>query len=609
MKRQLILTFKEKLNCGACDSVLIKVKNPALLAVNDGLGPDQQTPFLRGKIIGFQPVTAPECEGLNYEYHFEYDDVDLLDPSTPLGECDIERVCCADCVIDYIDTIIVQPQISQLIDNGDGTFTHINEVGTVVTFNALSTLVDNLDNTYTYTDEIGAVTTVQTAHTLTNPVDSTIRLTRPDGTFDDLDLCPVVSSCSLAVLTSLPITGDGTPGDPITLLFSTDVGNIATLGSDQGLYVPPAAPGGVVTDDTIDGDGSLATPLSAPISADAGNILSTGSDGKHYLNCNDTLACINVDVMIEGTGTVFNPFSVPPSSDPNNALILGSDDHLYVLINSGTMIDGFGTAVDPLEVNPSADAGNLIIFGTDNKLHAPLFHNATLLGLGTSGSPLSVPLSTTAGNVLILGGDGRLLARVFSDNTIDGLGTAASPLSVPVSSQAGNLLTLGADSKHFLNCAAIQTCLPAEHTTFIPGIGYTDGNVDGLNVGVPYTSPIGGPLNLVASAVRNTAFYGHIIHLPRYTFRPGTTHVTVAFQQRVNGGAWTTIATDAYRYVLGGSNEIEHGFYNSTPFRFTVPAGGVTTLETRFILTPVANTGGSTYNGSAGSLQAIGSTV
>lgn len=343
---QVIVTFCEQLRCGKCDQVLLKLDDPALIAANQGVPIEQVNPFIRGEIDDYRLVSgaAIGCGCSAHEYTISYDEQLLLDPSTLLRACDIERVCCADCLIDYVDTIVPSLGISTLVDNGDGTFTHTNELAVVTIFNALSTLVDNLNNTYTYTDETGAVTAINVAHTLTNPALTTnIVLTRPDGSQDIIDICPIVDAClagqgEVTVATQLPIQGDGTIGDPIALLLSTDLGNVLSLGTDSGLYGPSSVlnDNGDNTFDHIHPiDGITTVNYAHTIEAGPGTTLRLTQPNAQTIDvdlCPIVATCgstVSTQLPIQGDGSPGDPIDLLLSADLDNNLSLGTDSGLY----------------------------------------------------------------------------------------------------------------------------------------------------------------------------------------------------------------------------------------------------------------------------------------
>ena len=64
---------------------------------------------------------------------------------------------------EFSTVIDVQETVTNLIDNGNGTFTYINENGQSVTFDTnetVTTLTDNGNGTYTYQNELGILTTI-----------------------------------------------------------------------------------------------------------------------------------------------------------------------------------------------------------------------------------------------------------------------------------------------------------------------------------------------------------------------------------------------------------------------------------------------------------------
>ena len=169
---EFTIVLEEKLNCGKCDSVLLHLKDPLLLLVNDGALPEDIQSFLRASIVSFEEVAAASGCATWYRYTISYDDSFLLDPEFVLRDCDILKVCCVDCILAFVD--------EQGISN----------------------------------------------HILTTPSQGIVRLTRPDTTFDDVPA---------SIFTTLPILGDGTAGDPVDLRISTDAGNILSLGTDTGV--------------------------------------------------------------------------------------------------------------------------------------------------------------------------------------------------------------------------------------------------------------------------------------------------------------------------------------------------------------------------------------
>lgn len=227
---ELQVVLEEKLNCGRCDGILIQVDDPLLLAINDGVPVEELKSFIRGNVVEFEEVALPGNCNIAYRYTISYDDVLLEDPLEPLRACDIKRICCADCLFDYIDEIdfgftLASPECGLLVLTapdgsedeitvltctnlpifGDGT--SANPIDVLISADAnnsvvlgtdqglyvsaaggetITTLVNNGDNTSTYTSENATVTVIDYNYTLTEPVPNTVRLTKPDGPPQDV---------------------------------------------------------------------------------------------------------------------------------------------------------------------------------------------------------------------------------------------------------------------------------------------------------------------------------------------------------------------------------------------------------------------------------------
>ena len=127
---------------------------------------------MRGEVVEFEEVFAPgSCNPL-FQYTISYEDAQLLDPDFVFSACDVKRVCCADCLLEFVNELDANHSINSL------------ECGELI-------------------------------------------LLRPDGTID---------TATIETCTQLPIQGTGLTGDPIDLLLSTDPGNQLVLGGDSGLF-------------------------------------------------------------------------------------------------------------------------------------------------------------------------------------------------------------------------------------------------------------------------------------------------------------------------------------------------------------------------------------
>lgn len=225
--------------------------------------------------------------------------------------------------------------------------------------------------------------------------------------------------------------GPGATYNPATgvigAAISTDPGNQVTIGTDDGLYVPPG--GGStelqVTDTpsvdlSLTGDGQPGTPyeVSATVRLDAAppgggsNLIQEGPDGL-YVECDDVRTCLSA-----GDGIDYDPatgvIAARPSTDPGNTLVIGTDGGLMV---------------------PPGDSG-----GTELQVTDTPTVDLSLTGTGDPGDPYDVSatvrLSTDPGNRLALGSDGALFVPppdpIATDCGLTGDGTTGAPLAAAV---------------------------------------------------------------------------------------------------------------------------------------------------------------------------------
>ena len=196
MTTELTLQFREKLDCGKCDDVLLWLHDPTRLLKNVGVTDiTKLDPFIEASIEDFICVNSS-----NYQYVFTYDETKLSDPNDALEECDIRRVCCAGCLVNYVNAKLANLSVSTLQDDTPtpGSFTYTDEDGNETEITYLSPLVDNGDDTYTHTDEKGVVTTINVAHALSTPGSGILRLTTPNGTESEVDICSLIQNeCNL----------------------------------------------------------------------------------------------------------------------------------------------------------------------------------------------------------------------------------------------------------------------------------------------------------------------------------------------------------------------------------------------------------------------------
>lgn len=359
MKIQAIVVLTEKLECGDCADVLVKVDDPALLSANDGVvDPAKLKTFITAKIDSWTIVASKDgCR--YYQYTISFDDAQLQTPAAGLDECNIVQICCANCLKDYVD--------EQFIDEA-----------------TVASLVDNGDNSFTFDDGLGILTTVNFAHTLAESNPGELTLTRPDATTDVVNL---------QTLVNLPLLGTGIPGDPLDVLLSADAGNVIVLGADNGLYVPTPPAGAETLTTLVDnGDNSFTYTsenatittvpfghtLSEPVTDTIRLTRPDGSFDDVSVTGVVTTLVDNGDVSFtytseDTTVTTFDAAHVLSSPGTGQLLLTRPDlttDALDITVNANLPLQGDGSPGSPLDVLISADAGNIITLGADSGLYA-----------------------------------------------------------------------------------------------------------------------------------------------------------------------------------------------------------------------------------------------
>ena len=503
---EIKLTFAGKLSCGKCEDVLLWLHNPTKLAANAGItDPTKQTQLIQGSITDITAVNSS-----NYQYTIEYDENLLLDPNSLLQECDIKQLCCAGCVIQYVDEAVASKSNSVLVDNGDNSFTHTSGDGTV--------------------------TTVSFGHSLSSTVNgttTTITLTKPDGTTDDVQITIPVAGGSFTCdpdfdtwLGCLEAIKDGTgctyDVDPLGGRFDTyplTLTRIETVNGDITFNISGNSLADLVANlnaAAINGytftvNGNLLRILSAP---DAVNRVEF-TDGTDLdwrpaqllqFSCTTVdpnwerfCACVNQCVtyeiylqpapnenilVLEGGGGTFSTvdlcpavtnclqgleaFVIEDATGNSDGINLGETVFFLEGQSISQVVSVENTLTTSLLLSGDVVGGvsNFAEFGTgDGNVGVwPSTDPNNFIVSGSDGRMYVFP-STDAGNNIVTGSDGGIYINipgttVNTDNTIDGDGSAGNPLSVPVSTDAGNLLVLGSDGKHFIDCGSIiPSCL------------------------------------------------------------------------------------------------------------------------------------------------------
>ena len=185
--------------------------------------------------------------------------------------------------------------VTNLVDNGNGSFTYTNEDGVSVTVNfseddIVTTLVDNENGTFTYTSEDGTDTLisfnpadVNTTYVLSEN-NETIFLTGSDGAVQSVNICDIVENFCPETVTSLVVNDGGftyinEDGTPTVVTFPSQ-GTDSLIDNGDGTYTHTSVDGVVVVIDTNTITNDLNTTYVLTEAVNDGFVTLFGSDGS-----------------------------------------------------------------------------------------------------------------------------------------------------------------------------------------------------------------------------------------------------------------------------------------------------------------------------------------
>ncbi len=309
------------------------------------------------------------------------------------------------------------------------------------------------------------------------------------------------------------LTGDGTTNNPVTLGISPAPENLIECNQD-GLHACIFVDGPCLA-----GLGTQTDPVRIVIDPKAENLLECGPNGLCVVDpgCTcliDVVDTSTIDFAISGDGNPGTPYVITGdvllSGDPDNIITYGSDGALFVppppvwdcaeLDNCS--IDDLGDVI-----TPAPAAGEYLCFNGNNWVNAPIPDVPDLV-LTTDGTPTGVSqsgpndhdvditlLSLQPGNILTTGIDGGLYVDCDTIDacsmltiTTDGNPTGVTPnplddhlVDITLNSgDTGNILLTGSDGGLYVDCAAVEACVPPESTLVV--------TTDGTPVGVTHNA-------------------------------------------------------------------------------------------------------------------------
>ncbi|MEZ2416228.1 beta strand repeat-containing protein, partial [Muriicola sp. E247] len=281
-----------------------------------------------------------------------------------------------------VASVAVGETITNIVDNGDGTFTYTNENGTPQTINKAD-VTDNADGTYTFDNNDGTPVTIDT-NANSNPYDNTT------SGLTATDVQAAIDEVSAGSTDDQNISGSGLAGTNLTIGIENGASEIVDLSSLVGTDDQTAAE---VTYDNIT-SGLTAADVQAAIDE-----VAAGSTDDQNIS-GSGLAGTNLTIGIEnGASEVVDLSS-----------LVGTDDQIANEVNI-TDAGGNFTATE--------------VEGALAELAAGSSDDQNISGSGLAGTNLTIGIENGASEVVdlssLVGTDDQTAAEVTYDNTTSGL--------------------------------------------------------------------------------------------------------------------------------------------------------------------------------------------
>ncbi|WP_229732479.1 hypothetical protein [Muriicola marianensis] len=258
-----------------------------------------------------------------------------------------------------VASVAVGETITNIADNGDGTFTYTNENGTPQTISK-SDVTDNGDGTYTFDNNDGTPVTISTT-AATNPYDNTVSgLTATDvqsaidevaaGSTDDQNLTLAANTLSIEDGNSVDLTPYLDNTDDQNISGSSLVGTNLTIGIENGASEIVDLSSLVGTDDqNISGSSLVGTNLTIGIENGASEIVDLSS----LVGTDDQTAA---EVTYDNTTSGLTATDVQAAIDEVAA---GSTDDQNLTLAANTLSIEDGNSVDLSSYLDNTDDQNI----------------------------------------------------------------------------------------------------------------------------------------------------------------------------------------------------------------------------------------------------------
>ncbi|QBA63569.1 hypothetical protein [Muriicola soli] len=354
-----------------------------------------------------------------------------------------------------VASVAVGETITNIADNGDGTFTYTNENGIPQTINKAD-VTDNVDGTYTFDNNDGTPVTISTT-AASNPYDNTT------SGLTATDVQAAIDEVSAGSTDDQNISGSGLAGTNLTIGIEngasevvdlsslvgtddqianevniTDAGGNFTSTEVEGALAELAA--GSTDDQNISGSGLAGTNLTIGIENGASEVVDlsslVGTDDQTaaevtYDNTTSGLTAVDVqaaidevaagstdDQNISGSGLAGTNLTIGIENGASEVVdlssLVGTDDQDL----TGASLSGANILQIDIENGSSTtvDLSSLDDSGTDDQ---------NISGSGLAGTNLTIGIENGASEVVdlssLVGTDDQTAAEVTYDNTTSGL--------------------------------------------------------------------------------------------------------------------------------------------------------------------------------------------
>ena len=357
-----------------------------------------------------------------------------------------------------VASVSISETITNLTDNGNGTFTYVNENGVSQVINK-STLVDNLDGTYTFNNGSGPVVITNTDNqNLTGASlngSNVLQIDIEDGSSATVDLSSLEESAAIAANTTA-INTNTTNIATNTSGISTNATNIATNTTDIATNAS-----GISTNAT-----NIATNTTdiATNATDIANHVAADGDLSSSNELITGFAVNGSDLEITEAGTVFQV----PLTDIVSGVNTDNQNLTGATLNGSNVLqidieDGSSATVDLSSLEESAAiAANTTAINTNTTNIATntsdISTNATNIATNTTDIATN---ATDIANHIAADGDTNIGNEYNTGSGIsagsiqitDGGGTESINL---VSADANNDIAVGSDGALYLNVASVS---------------------------------------------------------------------------------------------------------------------------------------------------------